>query len=488
VTGSRNTSSRGAPRERGGGPSVRSGSLAEEAGVALLDEDSSQAERDRLLAYEEWRLACRVAESARLRKSELLPRFLLYVCEQYLLGREAEISEQRIGIQVFNRPENYNPGEDNIVRSYARLLRKRLDAYFENEGADEATRILIPRGGYVPVFEPRSRREDAVASSLLLVDRADEPTSEAPERLAEAKRIEQPVSATAMRPLWKTAWLLIAVGLLGGSLLTSGLWLAWDAVQAASARGPAHPLWDRMFQHDRNTLIVVTDSGLGITQNATRTVASVEDYANGSYLSGLQAPSGLDAANFNDLRRQRYTSVVSVNIVSALERLPEFIVDRTQIRFAREIGPEDLRSSNLVLIGSKHTDPWVSLFEKKLNFKLEYTPQVDDSFIVNQRPQPTEQKIYRNSADSGAKTTYGAIAFVPSLDGAGHALIVEGLNMAATQAAADVLFKPSIIGPVIRQARSQGGDLRPFELLVETVSVGATAPEVKVIAMRISQQ
>ena len=457
----------------------------------MLEEDSSGAERDRLLAYEEWRLACRVAESVRLRKSELLPRFLLYVCEQYLLGREAEISEQRIGIQVFNRPENYNPGEDNIVRSYARLLRKRLDAYFENEGADEPMRILIPRGGYVPSFEPRLHRDGSVTSSFPLIDRVEESTSETAETIAEAntmQRANQPVREPAMRQLWKTTWFLIVVGLLGGCLLTSGLWLTSNAIRAVAARGPAHALWESIFQRNRNTLIVVTDSGVGIMQNLTRSPASIDDYADGSYLSGVQTPSGLDAANFNDLRRQRYTSVVSVNIASALERLPEFIADRTQIRFAREIGPEDLRSSNLVLIGSKHTDPWVSLFEKRLNFKLEYTPQVDDSFIVNQRPLPTEQKIYRNSADSGAKTTYGAIAFVPSLDGAGHALIVEGLNMAATQAAADVLFKPSIIGPVLRQARSSNGDLRAFELLVETVSVGATAPEVKVIAARIGQQ
>jgi hypothetical protein len=458
--------------------------------VALLEEGSPPPENERLPAYPEWRLACRLADSARLRKSEFLPRFLLYVCEQYLLGRHDEISEQRIGIHVFNRPENYNPGEDNIVRSYARLLRKRLDAYFENEGADEPMRILIPRGAYVPSFEPRSHQLRARPPAPL-IDRSGEQASEAGAGIHEARslrRIEPDLKMSPKGPFWTRTWFLVVVGLLAGSLLTSGLWLTSIALRSRAARGPAHALWTRMFQRDRNTLIVVSDSGVGILQNLTRSHASVEDYANGSYLSAVQTPSGLDEANFNDLRRQRYTSVVSLNIAGALEQLPEFISDRTQIRFAREIGPEDMRSSNLILIGSKHTDPWVSLFEEKLNFRLEYTARVDDSFIVNQHPLPAEPDVYRNSTDSKTKTTYGAIAYVPSLDGAGHALIVEGLNMAATQAAADVLFKPSIIGPVLRQARSPNGDLRPFELLVETVSVGATAPEVKVIATRIGPQ
>jgi hypothetical protein len=125
----------------------------ETSGVVRMVADLSTADREELLAAPEWELACRVAASQGLSKSELLPGFLLYVCREYLLGRAHEISEQRIGIRVFNRPPGYNPGEDNIVRSYARLLRKRLDAYFANEGSSEPLRITIERGGYVPTFQ-----------------------------------------------------------------------------------------------------------------------------------------------------------------------------------------------------------------------------------------------------------------------------------------------------------------------------------------------
>src|SRR5579884_2977753 len=95
-----------------------------------------------------WRLAQRVAASEYLSKSEFLPRFLLYICDHQLRGMAQEITEQKIGVRVFHRPADYNPGNDNIVRNYAGQLRKRLDLYFEREGVKEDIRISIPRGGY----------------------------------------------------------------------------------------------------------------------------------------------------------------------------------------------------------------------------------------------------------------------------------------------------------------------------------------------------
>jgi hypothetical protein len=101
----------------------------------------------------EWELARRVVSTPPFLRSAFLTNFLLYVCDRKLRGRESEITEHQIGIQALGRPPSYHPGEDNIVRNYARILRKRLEEYFGEEGANEPIRIVIPRGQYVPVFE-----------------------------------------------------------------------------------------------------------------------------------------------------------------------------------------------------------------------------------------------------------------------------------------------------------------------------------------------
>jgi hypothetical protein len=85
-------------------------------------------------------------------RSPRLAQFLEYIASCELGGRTDEISEQHIGITVFGRPPGYNPGDDNVVRSYARNLRLKLDEYYRTEGASDLLRVEIPKGAYRPVF------------------------------------------------------------------------------------------------------------------------------------------------------------------------------------------------------------------------------------------------------------------------------------------------------------------------------------------------
>jgi hypothetical protein len=232
-------------------------------------------------------------------------------------------------------------------------------------------------------------------------------------------------------------------------------------------------------------LIVPADSGLGILQNLTGHLVGVEEYANGSYLAQIHPLRGMDADNFNDLSRQRYTSVVDLSVTSALNRLPEFIPSRTQVRYARSLTAEDFKNSNVILLGSKHTNPWVSLYESRMNFKLEYTADVDHSYVLNEHPGGAEQKLYWNGAESPVHSTYGVIAYLSNPGSGGHTLILEGLNMAATQAAADTLLNATSIRATLQQAMLPDGTLKPFEILVETTSIGASAPDSRIVAFRV---
>jgi hypothetical protein len=449
----------------------------------VLVEEPPGIGREDPLPREEWQLALRIVSSKGFCKSELLQKFLLYVCEQQLMGNTHEITEQRIGTQIFNRTTDYNPGEDNIVRSYARLLRKRLDKYFEGEGLEEPLRVDIPRGGYVPVFvrgfgvqEPVSElsRHSGVGKTEL--GRHSDKAEDEPEVAAEIRHITS-------RTRWQPAWLSMFAGLLAGVLLASAGWIGTRMLQEKGAQEPAHRVWMQLFQRNRTTLIVPADSGLGILQNLTGQLVTLEEYANGTYLSDAKSLPGLGLENLNDLRRQRYTSVVDLNITAMLAQLPESAGSQSEIRYARSITTDDLKNSNAILLGSTHTNPWVSLFEKNLNFKLEYMPEVDRSFVLNEHPVGAEQMRYVNGTGM-ANRTYGAIDYLPSLDETGHVLIIQGLNMAATQAAADILFSSEEMKPILKQVVRPDGSVKSFELLVETSSIGATAPGAQIIATR----
>ena len=106
-----------------------------------------------------WQLVQRVAASPYFSKGPKLRAFLLYVCENSLLGKPENLTAQLIGSRVFGRDPDYVPSEDNIVRVEARELRKRLTTYFAAEGRDEPVVIEIPKGSYSPVFLPREQIE-----------------------------------------------------------------------------------------------------------------------------------------------------------------------------------------------------------------------------------------------------------------------------------------------------------------------------------------
>src|ERR1700691_3609432 len=85
-------------------------------------------------------------------RNERLSRFLAYVVERHFEGRDDELKESVIAIEVLGRPPGYNSKKDPIVRTEAARLRARLAEYYQGEGSDDPVVIEIPKGGYVPVF------------------------------------------------------------------------------------------------------------------------------------------------------------------------------------------------------------------------------------------------------------------------------------------------------------------------------------------------
>jgi TolB-like protein len=94
----------------------------------------------------------RVLASAGFARNERLSRFLRFVVERHLEGRDSEIKESLLAIEVFGRLPSYDPKQDPIVRTEARRLRARLSEYYLGEGKDDQLIIELPKGGYVPIF------------------------------------------------------------------------------------------------------------------------------------------------------------------------------------------------------------------------------------------------------------------------------------------------------------------------------------------------
>jgi TolB-like protein/Tfp pilus assembly protein PilF len=95
----------------------------------------------------------RILASDAFRRSPSLGRFLNYLVDRALSGELESIKEYRLGLEVFDRGDDFDPRDDTIVRVQARNLRTRLDAYFESPSPSDTIRFVLPKGGYQLHFE-----------------------------------------------------------------------------------------------------------------------------------------------------------------------------------------------------------------------------------------------------------------------------------------------------------------------------------------------
>lgn len=98
----------------------------------------------------------RVLASRDFANNERQSRFLRFLVERHLEGRDSELKESVIAVEVFGRDAGYDPKVDAIVRTEAVRLRARLDKYYSAEGAQNPLVIELPKGGYKPVVRQRT--------------------------------------------------------------------------------------------------------------------------------------------------------------------------------------------------------------------------------------------------------------------------------------------------------------------------------------------
>jgi serine/threonine-protein kinase len=94
----------------------------------------------------------RVLGSPGFSRNQRLSQFLRFVVERHLDGKDNELKESVIAIEVFGRRPDFDSRLDPVVRTEAVRLRARLNEYYLKEGKADALVIDLPKGGYIPRF------------------------------------------------------------------------------------------------------------------------------------------------------------------------------------------------------------------------------------------------------------------------------------------------------------------------------------------------
>ena len=409
-----------------------------------------------------WEVVQRVAASASFQRSPRLRELLLYICDRAIQNRPEELREQLIGRGVFGRKADYNPAEDNIVRVEMRQLRKRLDEYFVTEGKDEPYVVMIPKGAYLPVLEPRQPRTVAVVPRI-------EPAN-LPGRI----------------------WLRWAAAMAILLLAVVCLWLANEnrnmqqrLVTTAAPKLDRAALWPLLFNGGQETLIVCADSTLVVAETVLHRSVTLNEYLSHDYTAKL-ANSDSAKSVLRSLPNWLFTDMTDVRLVQRLFRLNADHWDKVSIRSAKTTQIQDFKQANIILLGSVRSNPWDSLFEAAMKFRFEYDEQAHAAYIRNQQPQSGEQAVYRAASPGQSGYSYSVIALVPNLRKTGHVLMIAGTTGEGTESAGEFIMNPATSSGLFNSLSARYKDRIPyFEILLKSGTLAGVAKNAEIVAEHI---
>jgi hypothetical protein len=401
-----------------------------------------------------WAVVARVWNSATLRRSAKLRDLLLYLCHRWWTENVDEVREHEIGVDVFQRPANYDSAQDTLVRVQASQLRKRLERYFSDEGRDEPLVLEIAKGTYEPVLR---------------------------ERAAAAPPTEPLLPPAGRAPLW-IVHLLAAVCL---ALASLSIWLSLRH-PTPTFEGPSlRRFWTAFAPPGEETTVVIADAAFSAVQDILHRPILLDEYVSRGYRAEL------DSADYPAEKKEmlrymmdrRYTSLADVMLMKRLWTTGVLDAAHTSVLYSRDLHLRNLQKGNHILVGSRRAVPWVDLFEESLDFHFVYDERNRSVRVENRRPKNGEPASFSlPETGTGAGERFSLVASLPNPGKTGNVLILSGQEMSGTEAAANLVTTDRLFQEVLAKLPPDGG-LPHFEALLRVKHVEYTMRSYEILAV-----
>lgn len=397
-------------------------------------------------------MAERILSSNCFRRSPRLKEMLGFLVKCSVEGREHELNEYSIGVQVFGKPKDYSPSQDNIVRVTARQMRIKLAEYYANEGKDEAWRLDVPRGGYLPAL---------IA--------------------AEAEQEEPAV--TGRLPGW-VRWSMAGLAVLAAAGLSLSGWLLVSGEQRKASLG-RNLLEGMIGDGTAVTTIVLDDPLLPRLWAITGKHISLDDLLGNRYLNKENYKGVGGEATREMVESMQVTSSESMRLVGHMYRVAGGAGQQLYVRHCRNMQANELERGNLVFLGGVGANPWGYLLQNGLNFEHTIHPNVSRTF-VNRRPKAGERREYAvlEVAPAGSDR-YARLAVFRNPWGSGRVALIGGTSKESTEAAGEFALSAA----AHEQVKALCGvgsllELQSFELLLKSSTVGSASLSTHIAAHR----
>lgn len=438
-----------------------------------------------------------ILESEQFRRSQRSRLFLQTILQKALAGDFGSLKERILGIELFRRDPTFDTDRDAVVRVAANDVRNRLNEFYSN---NPGTRIHIslPAGRYVPIIEVKSEapaapipKTSAEPTATVTASAASAASSPEPGTPAHSKVVPQiaPPPERAVAPahvvtqplvlgILAVATIVICVG------LAAVLFSQSRRSATAEASGiAALPPWSQLITPNKRLDLVLADANLVAATVMANKNIPIEEYATHKF-SYLPDGQGQFGAYLNQIP---LTTVSDAAIATRITELVTRAGGGVQVMYTNRLDISALKADEpLLLVGSATSNPWVQLFDDRLNFQIVHKFDTGMDICINRRPQPGEPATYtpqRNPA--GVSEGYALIALVPNLTGKAKVLIIAGTSTEATEAAGEFVVNQSELAAALKSEKIQTAHPQHLELLIKTSFVSGSAARSEVIASRV---
>jgi hypothetical protein len=378
-----------------------------------------------------------ILESSHFRGAKRCQQFLRYSVERALAGDLDQLKERSIGVAVFGRTATYDTGDDAIVRVAAKGVRNRLLQYYSGLTMSPPLRLELPPGSYLPEFQ-----------------------------WADAEATPAPPPAPAQKSGGFAHGRKLALAGVGLAAAVAAGLLLWKGRSADALE----KFWGPALESPRPILICL----------ASPTVYRLDDAVYRRF--GAVDPPGLKPAPVPDAGVVHgrdlipSTEFVGTGDALAATRLTAVLTRMgkpLQVRSNVEVSFSDLRTAPAVLIGG-FSNTWTMEMTRDWRFVLD----IPAGWLIRDRSDPSrtwENLAHRQPLRGRTHTSdYGLITRVLDPASGQPLIVVAGLSMYGTTAAAEFLADNSVLSTAFRDAPA-GWERKNVQIIIKTTVKGSTA-------------
>lgn len=399
----------------------------------------------------------RILASPSFRNSKRNTQFLRFVVAKALAGSTAEIKERLIGVEVFERPHDYDVTTDPIVRGAAVELRRRIAQYYAEPDHAGELRVELPLGSYVPFFHwPTGAHKEMLEPGAVETIRSGAKG----ESVAAAHA--EPAHMTDAEP-GRHGWRTVMVAGCVVALVLIGVMFAAHYFRTQAARRALDAFWGPVMNGGEGITVCVGDLNYFFKAPPVSSILQLHPTAD---------------------------NLLNPNAGAALLRVGSLLGargKRATLRLADLTELNDLRQQPVIFIGGMN-NPWTQRILAGMRFRLKSTPNMPygtDGILVDEKnPAAATWAVNLEAPLSAITEDYSLVTRMNDPLTGEPVVILCGLGPYGTAAASEFVSSSDYFSQFVAQAPT-GWQSRNLQIVLETRVVDGRVSVPRVIAEQI---